>query len=859
MLRRVTPDQVAVFVATSANFTATLLVRQVSSNSSQPPIVDPANQSPQSPIKLGDSLYVLVITLTLTPPISLTGDVVYEYDVRFTVAPGVKVLSDAGDELPGTPQTFGLSELGLLAGIRYVGLSSGAFPSFAIQTNRAKLRLIHGSCRKPHGGGDDAMPFIKSLFGPSASDRPHYLLLTGDQIYADDVSTSLLWTLQQTGLKLMGATDQAPNGPMESAETLSLQGKEVTILNSTAGQARRTLMTNDKLVTSEEKDSHLLFLAEFYAMYLLVWSPALWGSAWRPSSPPMDSEWDEVAIHKGWPKKTARSQHSTVAKFSNSTPLVRQVLANVSTLMMFDDHEVTDDWNINFKWARSSRTESPLLHRIVRNGLLAYGVFQAWGNDPDQFVTETTGRTLLKSLVPVPSSASTSNQTPSVFQVPGCVDDLLQLTPDVDSPPPTTNRRPMLWHWNIVEDTYDYKILALDTRTRRNYGLKETGLLTPEAMVAQLPKPLLPNDTRLTFVLSPAPVLGHPLMEEIVQPLAREIGKELFADAEAWSLCRTSLVDLMHRLALYRRIVLLSGDVHYGFTNKTEFLYWGPDDPASTPQAAVIAQLCASALHNTEGKTLAIQSARLAGLDQRAWRGREFAQEADHLIGGKNLAELMDEAINDLPAWVLAKSPVKLVQGVLDTVLEAIIGKSITNKKLFARVVSRTKGSRDLILAALNQWQYSSVLAYMYFRAIRADVPSLSFSPSYPRTFQLTVPVGPWFRTILLTAVDLMFPVPTSRPSQRTWAWSTTFIEADKNDLGTKDPYSRGTDMKRLMVVGQPHFGEVRVNSASNASTESLTHIFHLIGPSGTPSVVIHEIPSLTPPPANSRWPAVYK
>jgi len=537
------------------------------------------------------------------------------------------------------------------------------------------------------------------------------------------------------------------------------------------------------------------------------------------------------------------------------------VLANISTLMMFDDHEVTDDWNINLEWNQASRTTSPLLHRIVRNGLLAYGVFQAWGNDPDQFVTQTTGRMLLDSLVPVPSSTSASNTSPSVFQVPDCVDDLLRLTPPVGSPLPTTTRRPMLWHWKIANDTYNFKILALDTRTRRDYRINETGLLTSEGMVDQLPKTLL-EDTRLTFVLSPAPVFGHPLMEEVIQPLAREYGRGLYADCEAWSLCRPCLIELLHRLALGSRIILLSGDVHYGFTNKTEFLSWGPAEPASSPRAALFVQLCASALQNQEIKTLAIQDVGLAGLEQRAWRGREFAASEDPRIGGKTLAELMDEAINSSPnSWFLAKGPIKLVQGLMDMdrIVEATVGNSITSTKLLTKVLKRT----NLLTPPTNP--LPGVLAYTYFRAIRADIPSPppprpQSSSLSPGSFQLTVPVGPWFRAGLRNAVDEMFPVPTSRPSQRRWAWSTTFIEAAKQtDLDAESPYSRGAKMQKLMVVGRPHFGEVLVNSASNGSTESLTHKLHLIGPSKTPGVVIHRISSLTPPPANSPWPPVYQ
>ena len=49
--------------------------------------------------------------------------------------------------------------------------------------------------------------------------------------------------------------------------------------------------------------------------------------------------------------------------------------------MIFDDHEVADDWNLNGRWV--TRVYGREWGRfIVRNGLAAYTLMQAWGNDP---------------------------------------------------------------------------------------------------------------------------------------------------------------------------------------------------------------------------------------------------------------------------------------------------------------------------------------------------------------------------------------------------------------------------------------------------------------------------------------------
>jgi len=60
---------------------------------------------------------------------------------------------------------------------------------------------------------------------------------------------------------------------------------------------------------------------------------------------------------------------------------VRRALANVPTYMIFDDHDVTDDWNLTARWRDRVRA-SPAGRRIVANALAAYWAFQGWGNDP---------------------------------------------------------------------------------------------------------------------------------------------------------------------------------------------------------------------------------------------------------------------------------------------------------------------------------------------------------------------------------------------------------------------------------------------------------------------------------------------
>ena len=62
---------------------------------------------------------------------------------------------------------------------------------------------------------------------------------------------------------------------------------------------------------------------------------------------------------------------------------VRTLLANVPTFMMFDDHEVTDDWNVDATWVRmlhSSRDFYRMWPKTITDALCAYFMYQGWGN-----------------------------------------------------------------------------------------------------------------------------------------------------------------------------------------------------------------------------------------------------------------------------------------------------------------------------------------------------------------------------------------------------------------------------------------------------------------------------------------------
>jgi hypothetical protein len=130
------------------------------------------------------------------------------------------------------------------------------------------------------------------------------------------------------------------------------------------------------LNSPEKAKSHLLSLSEYFASYLLVWSPILW-----PESLPEGKDiYKDAKPAKQWDEESRHLKNCIRQLWK-----VRRALANVPTYMMIcDDHDVSDDWYLNRAWC-TNVLGKPLGRRVVQNSLLAYAVFQAWENTPEQF------------------------------------------------------------------------------------------------------------------------------------------------------------------------------------------------------------------------------------------------------------------------------------------------------------------------------------------------------------------------------------------------------------------------------------------------------------------------------------------
>src|SRR5262249_42643034 len=231
-------------------------------------------------------------------------------------------------------------------------------PSFVgLPTLITNLRILHTSCRRPHANKRDAL----ALTELQSANRPQLLVLSGDQVYADDVATLTAARLRSIDTDLIGIDDSPVFGALPPL----------------AGRQAATLAMG---LTSSEAKNHAWTLGEFYGLYLLAWSDVLW----PPLPLPTFAAQAPGEVDPGLTQQAFDDEVTNLTLFLDVIRDVRKVLANTATLMILDDHEITDDWNLDHSWLRTvyGNTKG---RRLVANGLLAYLLFQHWGNVPDAF------------------------------------------------------------------------------------------------------------------------------------------------------------------------------------------------------------------------------------------------------------------------------------------------------------------------------------------------------------------------------------------------------------------------------------------------------------------------------------------
>ncbi|MGB7413718.1 MAG: hypothetical protein WA902_05890 [Thermosynechococcaceae cyanobacterium] len=568
-------------------------------------------------IRLGQHLHVTAVTANQSQAPLQPGQI-YAYDLQFW--------------LPATDQPLSLRSQTVLAD-HSISYFAHQLPTFALPPTHLKdLKIVHGSCRKPHGGGPDILPVLDDLLVRDAhnpNERPHQLFLTGDQIYGDDVADPFLWIALRLAPTLMGWEERLPVEQREDG-TFDFYSPKVWSPGQRSEIARQkcgftAMLPNNPTIAK----SHLFSFTEYCMAYLLAWSPVLWPEAEQiskanPMLDPRSSQWSKDA--------------SDMQTFVRGTAQVRRALANIPTYMICDDHDISDDWYLNHAWCNQVLSQ-PLGRCVVQNGLLAYALFQAWGNTPEQFYADQPGRNLLQAVEQWSQSRgcdrSAWHNIGRYVGMPDIEAQTQQPQMQVEKDVMVLKRDPQALRWFYTVRSHCHEVLVLDTRTWRGYPKDEEGitppmLLCPSAFRDQIEASLQETDQlnqqgakiEATLLVLPTNLISLSIIDK-VQEWHWQRGKVFGNDVgDAWNFNGAALTQLLKTLNTHRdRILLLSGDIHYGGTVCLE--YWEHSN-CQDPCSSLIIQLTSSAMKNAELATYLVHT-RLKSLflePSESWLGQ---------------------------------------------------------------------------------------------------------------------------------------------------------------------------------------------------------------------------------------------
>ncbi|WP_087973416.1 alkaline phosphatase D family protein [Oceanobacillus rekensis] len=549
MIRRADRDNVYIWLATSENFhiEAELTKIHVEGESYRYHKIDTNSKS--ETVRASEFLYIHLIKVSPERD-RLPYDTLIGYNITFRK-----------DKQQLNLSSFHLLDSDNPQSIVYGNLK---YPTFYLPQNYPSS-ILYGSCRKPHGKGKDTLSIADKTIHKNhinLQERPSTLFLMGDQIYADDVADPFFNALSSITKRLNGNRTEKL-GKIDDRLANHFHQSQLEKIHG-----RQYIMDHFCNFTSGNAYNHLIQFSEYAAMYVLVFGPALWENNDLPSfveileanklffhSTGNNQQKQEKELEKH--RLKYNEQLEDLLTFIESLSQVRRVLANTPTYMIFDDHDITDDWNLSLAW-KENVSKSALGKHVIANGLTAYWLFQGWGNNPPAFNSDFTNHVSRYLNATSPSKTIYDNW---VYQL--------------------LNFR----SWHFIAPTNPTS-LFLDTRTMRDYETNPRTtigkIIGTEHNLAQLigtdgwriiSNSLYQSDWKkgeALIIISPTPLYGIRFIEDFlygyIYPL-RFLNRDVLynLDFEAWRYNGKGLSNFLQQIAEWnpRECMILSGDVHY--------------------------------------------------------------------------------------------------------------------------------------------------------------------------------------------------------------------------------------------------------------------------------------------------------
>jgi hypothetical protein len=255
---------------------------------------------------------------------------------------------------------------------------------------------------------------------------------------------------------------------------------------------------------------------------------------------------------------TDYEEYSWLYEEAWSDPIIRWLLSTVSTSMSWDDHDMSDDWNISAAWLEEMRQKS-WWHRRATSGVMSYWVYQHLGNlspqslDEDELYNRVRGN--VHATTELREFAANAHTTGSGTR------------------------------WSFCRDLDGTRVIFIDSRAGRVLDPSERSIVDEEEWDWVLEHAQGDFDhivfaTTVPFLLSPGLHHLEAWNERVADGawggLAARVAEKMrrAADFDHWASFSRSfqcMRELLEQLAAGRRgrapasITILSGDVHHAY------------------------------------------------------------------------------------------------------------------------------------------------------------------------------------------------------------------------------------------------------------------------------------------------------
>jgi hypothetical protein len=472
-----------------------------------------------------------------------------------------------------------------------------------------------GPCRRWQGGpphvhepGPDMLEAFGAEFLATTrnwAEWPRFFLHTGDQIYADDVGVAMgAAILGERFASVVAGPAPRSTGDVAFGAWAGRFGWRYATMDTAAAAPRADLDELCALRPQPVRSSHDVDFAMRQAVRaraqaafsrrgpslplpfkLRVLNGLLWEVPVEEDQVPrVDKRLGLLAPQvyrlEGPPARDFRIEHASAgdtggvhaADFAEYAALyeqawvrpgARRVLAHLPSFMIFDDHEVTDDWNADPVWLRIVHSKAdPYRYwpTTITDALCAYWIYQGWGNlGPEEAARDRRVEILERC------RRQGRDALPELRR--------LVWTDAVEKTAPHARPAGKL-DWNFALPTPGLPFLAIDLRTDRDVngggGMSGEKLRWIEDALTRTTSPV-------AFLVLPVPYLmpdpmlfafRHPGFVSRLAGARSERAFKLDADIEhpagnpVWNQIK-GLLGRLQRSGKLKTVVILSGDIHF--------------------------------------------------------------------------------------------------------------------------------------------------------------------------------------------------------------------------------------------------------------------------------------------------------